>query len=132
MSQAPAPNAATLKVRNGPLVGAILGRVVGMLAARAQCPIDRLDDALLITDAVAAHAPDHAIDGRVVVIVDATDERLQLDVGPLHPDGAKALLAQASLPGVGNVLERVADEVEPAPGHEAGTERLLIRLRFAT
>ena len=28
-----------------------------MLAARAQCPVDRLDDALLVTDAIAAHAP---------------------------------------------------------------------------
>jgi anti-sigma B factor antagonist len=45
------PNEARVAVANGPLVGAVLGRVVGMLAARAQCPIDKLDDALLITDA---------------------------------------------------------------------------------
>jgi hypothetical protein len=125
-------NAATVKVRSGPLVGAVLGRVVGMLAARAQCPIDRLDDALLITDAVAAHAPRQAVDGRVIVVVDATEERLELAVGPLRSDGAKALLSEAELPGVGNVLERVADEVEPTEGPEPGTERLLIRLRFAT
>jgi hypothetical protein len=128
----PGCNAATVKVRSGPLVAAVLGRVVGMLAARAQCPIDRLDDALLITDAVAAHAPRQAIDGRVQVIVDATEERLELAVGPLRPLGAKALLAEAELPGVGNVLQRVADEVEPGDGPDAGTERLLIRLRFAT
>ena len=46
----------TVRVHNDALVGAVLGRVVGMLAARAQCPIDRLDDALLLTDAVSAHA----------------------------------------------------------------------------
>lgn len=125
-------NAATVKIRSGPLVGAVLGRVVGMLAARAQCPIDRLDDALLITDAVAAHAPRQTVDGRVTVVVDATEERLELAVGPLRGDGAKALLSEAELPGVGNVLARVADEVEPAAGPDAGTEQLLIRLRFAT
>lgn len=125
-------NAATVKIRNGPLVAAVLGRVVGMLAARAQCPIDRLDDALLITDAVAAHAPRHALDGRVTVVVDATEERLEIAVGPLRGDGANALLSEAELPGVGNVLERVADEVEAGDGPDPGTERLLIRLRFAT
>ena len=54
MSAVPSPvNQARLVVRHGPLVGAVLSRVVGMLAARALCPIDRLDDALLITDAIA-------------------------------------------------------------------------------
>jgi serine/threonine-protein kinase RsbW len=126
-----AANAATVKIRGGPLVGAVLGRVVGMLAARAQCPIDRLDDALLITDAVAAHAPQQALNGVVVVVVYANEDGLELDVGPLRPDGAKALVAEAELPGVGNVLERVADEVEPGARAEDGTERLRIRLRFA-
>jgi hypothetical protein len=128
----PGGNAATIRVQSGPLVGAVLGRVVGMLAARAQCPIDRLDDALLITDAVAAHAPQQAINGRVTVVVDATEDRLELLVGPLRQNGAKALLAEAELPGVGNVLERVADEVEPGEGSDPDTERLLIRLRFVT
>ena len=61
----------TVQIRSGPLVGAVLSRVVGMLAARAQCPIDRLDDALLVTDAVAAHAPARSKDGHVQVAVDA-------------------------------------------------------------
>jgi hypothetical protein len=44
-------NTATVKVIHGPLVAPVLSRVVGMLAARAQCPVDRLDDALLVADA---------------------------------------------------------------------------------
>ncbi len=36
-------NQATMVVRNGPLLGPVLTRVIGMLAARAQCPIDRLE-----------------------------------------------------------------------------------------
>ena len=35
-----ARNEATMLVRNGPLLGPVLTRVIGMLAARAQCPID--------------------------------------------------------------------------------------------
>ena len=36
-------NEARVGLANGPLVAPILGRVVGMLTARADCPIDRLD-----------------------------------------------------------------------------------------
>jgi hypothetical protein len=125
-------NAARVTVRSGPLVGAVLGRVVGMLAARAQCPIDRLDDALLLTDAVAAHAPDHVFNGMVTVTVRASADRLELLVAPLRPDGAKAVLAAAELPGVGNVFERVADEVHAGPSDDVeGQDALVIRLRFA-
>ena len=106
-------SATMVKVRSGPLAGAVLGRVVGMLAARAQCPIDRLDDALLVTDAVAAHAPAHSRDQHVLVVVEAQETELELRVQGLRPDGAQAMISDAELPGVGNVFERVADEVRP-------------------
>jgi hypothetical protein len=119
-------NEATLTVRRPELLGPVLGRVVGMLAARAQCPIDRLDDALLLTDAVAAHAPGYTADGGVTVRVHAEPAGLSLRVGPLPVEGAQALIAAASLPGVGNVFQRVADEVS-ADGRE-----LLLHLAFRT
>jgi hypothetical protein len=122
-------SATTVKVRSGPLAGPVLGRVVGMLAARAQCPIDRLDDALLVTDAVAAHAPAHSRDQHVLVVVEAQDTELELRVQGLQPDGAQAMISDAELPGVGNVFERVADEVRP-DGDDDGDE-LVLRLRFA-
>jgi hypothetical protein len=117
-------NEATLTVRRPELLGPVLGRVVGMLAARAQCPIDRLDDALLLTDAVAAHAPSHTADGHVTVHVHAEPAGLSLRIGPLPAEGANALVAAASLPGVGNVFEHVASNVS-AEGSE-----LLLRLAF--
>ena len=126
-----APNATDVRVRSGPLVGAVLGRVVGMLAARAQCPIDRLDDALLLTDAVAAHAPAHTNDSHVRVLVRAGEDGLELRVGSLNPDGARALLRDAELPGVGNVFERVADEVHAGAARDGGGDELILRLRFA-
>jgi hypothetical protein len=117
-------NEATLTVERSELLGPVLGRVVGMLAARAQCPIDRLDDALLLTDAVAAHAPGHTANGRVTVHVHAEPAGLSLRVGPLPAEGADALIASASLPGVGNVFEHVASDIS-AEGSE-----LLLRLAF--
>jgi serine/threonine-protein kinase RsbW len=123
------PNEAYVTVANGPLVGAVLGRVVGMLAARAQCPIDKLDDALLITDAVAAHAPRFSTDDRVRVVVRTDDTALEITVASLTEGGTEGLVADATLPGVGNVLERVADEVDRSPGEDG--EQLRIRVSFA-
>lgn len=119
------PNDATVCVRRGPLVGPVLGRVVGMLAARAQCPIDRLDDAMLLTDAVAAHAPTHSVDEHVRVEVRADAEGIVMRIAALEPDGAESLVGDADLPGVGNVFSRVADEVQARGGE------LVLLLRFA-
>ena len=124
MPETPVVNEATLTVRRPELLGPVLGRVVGMLAARAQCPIDRLDDALLLTDAVAAHAPGHTANGEVTVHVHAEPEGLSLRIGPLPAAGGDALVQAASLPGVGNVFERVASDVR-TDGNE-----LLLRLAF--
>ena len=123
-------NEATMVVRNGPLLGPVLTRVIGMLAARAQCPIDRLDDALLVADTVAAVSPDHTRNGAVIVGLKAQEGLLELTIGALKPKGAEALLRDAELPGVGNVLERVADTIETRAGDENG-EELYIRLGFA-
>jgi hypothetical protein len=124
-----ADNRAVLRVRTGPLLGPVLSRVIGMLAARAQCPIDRLDDALLVSDAVAAHSPRYTENGPVAIELAATADSLELVVGGLAPNGAQGLLADAELPGVGNVLERVAQDVSVETGGEGG-ERLRIRLSF--
>jgi hypothetical protein len=127
----PRGNEAVVRVVNGPLVAPVLSRVVGMLAARAQCPVDRLDDALLVADAIAAHTQTHSVDGYVTVRLVATGDAIELHVGDLREGGARGLLADASLPGVGNVLERIADEVNVGTGQD-GRETLSLKLSFAT
>ena len=121
-------NEATVGLASGPLVAPILGRIVGMLTARADCPIDRLDDALLVADAISAKAASFSEDGRVNVRVVARIGSVELHVGPLRGGGADELVASAALPGVGNVLERVADVLEPQRGGSG--EFLVIRLGF--
>jgi hypothetical protein len=131
MTPTPPTNEASVSIRKGPLVGPVLGRVVGMLAARAQCPIDRLDDAMLLTDAVAAHAPTHTAEGHVQVVVAADQTGIELRVGALARGGADSLLADAELPGVGNVFTRVADEVVARSAGD-GAGELILRLRFVS
>ncbi len=130
MTEGVTTHEARVAVRSGPLVDAVLSRVVGMLAARALCPIDRLDDALLVTDAIAAHAPGFTVNGRVVVAVTADQEAITLRVSPLCPQGADGLLQAADLPGIGNVLERVADEVTSGQAADGSGEELAVRIAF--
>jgi hypothetical protein len=132
MTESTGTNEAVVRVRSGPLVGAVLGRVVGMLAARAQCPIDRLDDAILLTDAVAAHAPVHALNNHVLVVVSADDDHLELRVADLRPDGGRRLLADGDLPGVGNVFDRVADDVQAETTPNGEADEVVLRLNFRT
>ena len=102
---------ATLSVTCGPLAGPVLGRVVAMLAARANLPIDRLNDAVLLTDTIAANARSSVPDNRVRVEIGAQRSRLALRVGPLVADGAARLRQAARMPGTGDVIERLANDV---------------------
>ncbi len=118
-------NEATVVLRRESLVGPVLGRVIGMLAARADAPVDRLDDVLLVSDAIAAHAARHSSDGEGLrVHIQTTQDELRLRVGPLAPNGGATLLAAAELPGVGNIVEQVSRRVTIEPGD--AEEHLLI------
>ena len=113
----------------GPLVGPVLRRVVGMLAARADLPLDRLDDAVLVADLIAARAPAHVAGDRVEVALESGPRSLALHVGPLREGGGEALIVDAAVPGVGNVIEQLADELTVSP--EASGEFLHVRLAYA-
>ena len=119
----------TVSIVAGPLVGPVLRRVVGMLAARADLPLDRLDDAVLVADLIAARAPAHVIEGRVDVTLESGRRSLSLRVGPLRQGGGEALIVDAAVPGVGNVIERLADELTVSP--EGDGEFLHVRLAYA-
>ena len=49
----------------------------------------------------------------------------------LSADGANGLLADADLPGVGNVFRRVADDVDARAADGEGHGELVLRLHFA-
>lgn len=116
MSPAPEANQATIRTTDERLLAPVLSRVVGMLAARANFPVDRLDDALLLSDAIAAHGPGHFDGPWTRVTVSTSDNGLRMEVGPLRPGGPEAMLQAAVLPQIGNVFERIADEVRSQDG----------------
>ena len=119
----------SVSIASGPLVGPVLRRVVGMLAARADLPLDRLDDAVLVADLIAARAPAHSLRDTVDVALHPGRRTLSLRVGPLRPGGGDALVVDAAVPGVGNVIEQLADALDVSP--EGDAEFLHVRLAYA-
>ncbi len=116
-----------VSIAAGPLVGPVLRRVVGMFAARADLPLDRLDDAVLVADVVAARAPAHVAQETVDVALASSTRSLDLCVGPLRSGGGRALVVDASVPGVGNVIEQLADGLDI----ETEGEQEFLRVRLA-
>ena len=88
---------------------------------------------MILCDTLSAHAPAHARDDHLAFTMATDSQGIELRVGELAEQGAGGLLADAAVPGVGNVLERLSDElrIEPsctAAGHRR--EELVLTLRF--
>lgn len=122
---ASAPEEAELRIEGPRIVAPVLERVIGALAARHPIGIDRLNDVLLLADAVSDGVPRAIEDGPYRFAVGDGDGGIDLRVGPL-PEGASERLRDGlSLPEVGGSLEKLADEVSVEEG-ETG-EYLIVR-----
>ena len=66
---------------------------------------------------------------RVNVALEPGPRSLSLRIGPLRAGGGEALIVDAAVPGVGNVIEQLADELSVSP--EDGAEFLHVRLAYA-
>ena len=110
--------AAGMLIQPGPLVAPVTSRVTAILAARADFPLDRLADAVLVSDAIAAHASDYISGTDVGVAIEDGEGTLDFRIGPLDEGGAQGLLEQMEVPGLGQSLQRLVDEVSVARGSE--------------
>jgi hypothetical protein len=118
----------TLTVGEPAVLAPVLARVVSALAARRDVTIDRLSDAVLLTDAISADAPDAFSEGRVQVALSDGEDGIVLRIGPMERGGGDRLRRGLALPQVGGSLEVLADELKVEQNGEG--EFLLIH--FAT
>jgi len=93
------------------LLGPVLARMVGALAARRDLSVDRLSDAVLVTDAIAAAAPSRFADGRVRLGLEDRGEGIALRIGPMDAGAAAEVRRELEVPDVGGSLEALADEL---------------------
>jgi anti-sigma regulatory factor (Ser/Thr protein kinase) len=91
------------------LLAPVLARVVGALAARRDLPVDRVSDAVLVTDAIAAAAPHHFADGKVRLGLEDGEGEVELRLGPMETGAAAGIREDLEVPDVGGILEKLVD-----------------------
>jgi len=102
-----------LAVAPGEAVRPVLARVIGALASRAEFPLDRLADTVLLGDAVSSRGPDDFADGLIAVTIKDADGSLKISVGPLVQGGAGRLLRAMDIPaGERGSLRKLARGME--------------------
>lgn len=106
----PATDETEMRVGHPDLVAPILSRALGAFAARREVSVDRLSDAMLLSDAISAGATRAFADGHVSLRIADREEGVELRVGPMKDGGAAQLRASLDLPELGS-LETLADEV---------------------
>jgi anti-sigma regulatory factor (Ser/Thr protein kinase) len=121
--------AAEVAVGRAELLEPILARMVGALAARRDLSIDRVSDAVLVTDAIAVAAPGRFADGCVRLGLDESDEGIELRLGPMERGGAREIREELAVPQVGGSLETLTDGFEIDESGDG--EYLLVRFRAA-
>ncbi|TMK24282.1 MAG: ATP-binding protein [Actinobacteria bacterium] len=97
-----------------PLARTVLPRLLGVLAARAHFSTDRISDALLVADALSAHASRSTSAGHLRIKVTIEPRKLELSLGPLDAGGARELVSGSTVDGVGRVLEKLSDHLDVA------------------
>lgn len=105
------PETTDLRVTPPRLLAPILSRALTSLAARHDVTVDRISDAMLLSDAISAGAPVGFPDGDVCLSILDGPEGVELRVGPMEPGGGESLRQSLDLPQVGGSLESLADEL---------------------
>lgn len=108
----PSQSDATELITDRPdLLGPVLARIVGALAARRELSVDRVSDAVLVTDAIAVSAPSSFSDGRVRLGLEDSEGGIALRLGPMDQGAAERIRDELEVPDVGGSLEALADEL---------------------
>ena len=105
----------------------VLNRVVGVLAARAGFSIDRLSDAQLVTDALAARVASVLDSAYFSVGIEVLERTVALRLGLLREGGSAALLAGSTIGEPGPLIERLTDAIEVSRVGTREMLRLVIR-----
>ncbi len=105
------PETTDLRVGPPQLLAPVLSRALTSLAARHDVTVDRISDAMLLSDAISAGAPQGFPDGHVCLSILDRPDGVELRVGPMEAGGGDSLRRSLDLPTVGGSLEALADEL---------------------
>jgi serine/threonine-protein kinase RsbW len=104
------PGELVIGVSAGPLAAPVLGRVIAMLAARADFSLEGISEAQLITDSLAANVPRVLVGSNIQLGIDSPADELLVRVGPLEHGGAGRIMDASALGELPPVLERLTKD----------------------
>jgi serine/threonine-protein kinase RsbW len=102
--------AATIAITPDRLARTVLPRLVSALAARANFSTDRLADAQLVADTIAAQAFGAIIGSHLDVGIAVEPRRVELLVGPLPAGREREAIAESVLGKLGHMMEKLIDD----------------------
>jgi len=106
----PPPGELSIAVSSGPLAAPVLGRMIAMLAARAEFSLEGISEAELVTDALAAHAPNLIVGSKIQLGIDRSPRQLVVRVGPFQDGGSTRIIEASAVGDLPPVLERLTEQ----------------------
>ena len=106
----PPPGELSIAVSSGPLAAPVLGRTIAMLAARAEFSLEGISEAELVTDALAAHAPNLTVGSKIQLGIDRSPGQLVVRVGPFEDGGSTRIIEASAVCDLPPVLERLTEQ----------------------
>jgi anti-sigma regulatory factor (Ser/Thr protein kinase) len=114
-----------LRVDPAGLLGGILSRVAGAVAAESSFSIDRYSEVALVTDSIAAHARSYATSPHILSRLRSADRRLEVEVGPFRAGSTARLQSSAGNPSPA-LLGMLVDDLSTEGGTESEQLRMVL------
>jgi serine/threonine-protein kinase RsbW len=108
------------------LARTVLPRVLSVLAVRAHFSTDRISDAQLVADALVGGARESLGESHLRIAASVAPREVELQIGPLKPGSARALIQDSAVDGLGTVIEKLTDDHRVAK--VGSSEMLILRL----
>ena len=124
-----AAEGAKVSVEAPELVGPVMGRIFGAVAARQDMSIERVSDGMLLTEAISSATPSVFAGRHFQLVVTDRSGEVSLKIGPMIAGAGDEIRGRLRLPEEGGTLESLADEVEilSEPDGDYVTVRFLAR-----
>lgn len=109
----------------------VIRRLVAVLAAQSDMPVDRTLEALLVTEMATRIAYRRLVGELAKLRVTRWGSSIELRLGPLELYGGEAAVKESEVPAIGSVVERLSDGVrtEREAAGDSEVEYLVLSIR---
>lgn len=108
----------------------VIRRLVAVVAAQSDMPVDRTLEALLVTEMAARNSLRRLVGDKAKLRITRADSGIEVRVGPLEENGGAAAVKESEVAAIGPVVERLSDGVRTEREHagDVQVEYLVLRI----